>query len=124
MSTGRSDRPEDPRTEPVVLLRFYDDDHGPCGSYRVAGGVTTLAVPAGAEEVTVDLVLPEPGGLAGAADAEVLEAAGRLLDRYPEPGFDGGLHDLARTHVLATAVRARKAERDVSRSGLPGPDED
>jgi hypothetical protein len=58
----RSERSEDPRTAPVVLLRFYDDDHGPCADYKVGAGVTTLPVPVDAEEVTVDLVLPEPDG--------------------------------------------------------------
>lgn len=117
----RSGRPEDSRDVPVVLLRFYDDDHGPCGSFTVssAGGAETLAVPVGAQEVTVELVLPEPGGLAGATDAEVLFAAERLMDRYPEPGVKTslGLHGLMKAHIRATAERAREA-------GYPSPAED
>lgn len=102
----RSDRSEDPRTAPVVLLRFYDDDHGPCGSYKVAGGVTTLAVPAGAEEMTVDLVLPEPGGLAGATDAEVLFAAERLLYRYNRT-ISGTVTEAISKRLIELAERAR-----------------
>lgn len=113
----RSGRPEDPRTEPVVLLRFYDDDHGPCGEYKAGAGVTTFAVPAGADEVTADLVLPEPGGLAGATDSEVLFAAERLMQRYGNAEPNGPLLSLVRGYLIGLAERAREA-------GYPSPAED
>lgn len=99
----------DPRTIPVVLLRFYDDDHGPCASYTadMSGAPVTLPVDGlgAAQELTVELVLPEPVGLAGAADAEVLEAADRLIGNMGEAGS----HITTTRSVLAMAAdRARE----------------
>lgn len=95
----------------VVRLSFYDDDRGPLGTREITDGRVTLSLPAGAHEVTVNLVIPEPAGLAGATDAEVLDAAVRLLDRYPEPG-PAGLDELmavVRKVLTRLAGRAREA---------------
>lgn len=105
-SPARPERLEDTRTGPAVLIRFYDDDHGPCGSYRLGPGVSTVPVPVDTEEMTAELVLPEPG-LAGATDAEVLFAAERLVQRYGNAETNGPLLSLARQYLTSLAERAR-----------------
>lgn len=101
----------------LVRLHFYDDDHGPLSHEEVSppGVFHTLAIPAMAEEVTVELIIPEPGGLAGATDAEVLDAAGRLTVTYGNAEFDS-LMGVVRKVLRRLADRAREA-------GGPSPDE-
>jgi hypothetical protein len=102
-------RPEDPRTDAVVLLRFYDDDHGPCGSYTVSPGVRTVAVPVDAQEMTADFTPAGTSDRSELSDADVLDAAGRLLTRYG--GTENG--------QMLTVVRAT-LDRVASRAREPG----
>jgi len=105
-----TDRPEDLRTAPIVLIRFYDDDHGPCCTYEAGTGVTTFPVPPDTEEMTVELVLPEPEAM---TNAGILEAADWLVGNLGEAG----------SHITTTrSILAMAAERAREQGSLFKPE--